>query len=269
MTKRKELGEFIKMKRSTICPSQFKIPVDNKRRVKGLRREEVAELAGVSVDWYVRIEQGRENVNPTAAVLNSLAKVLQLNFAEKEYLFHLADKMLPLDNKPSITVSETLQRFLDNQNPSLAYVVDSNFTVIAWNETATKVYGGYENASEKERNLVWRVFRDPYTKEILDDWEGYAKLRVAQLRTLSIYQNNTLMIDIIEELKNHKLFEHWWNNPVIVGTPEGQKLLHHPVVGDLYLNHITLETTEIKGAYIMIQMPVDDTTKIKLQQLIL
>lgn len=269
MTKSKELGNFIKMKRFALCPTQFKIPVDNRRRVKGLRREEIADLAGVSVDWYVRIEQGRENVSPSVAVLNSLAKVLQLNFTEKKYLFRLADKMLPMENEPCITVSETLQKFLDSQNPSLAYVVDCNFTVIAWNDSAAKVYGGYKNASEKERNLVWRVFRDPYTKKILDDWEGYAKLRVAQLRTLSIYQNSALMIDIIEDLRDDKLFEHWWNNPEIIGTPEGQKLLHHPVVGDLYLNHITLETTEIKGAYVMIQMPIDDNTKTKLQQLIL
>lgn len=270
MTKSQELGYFIKMKRQTLCPEQFKIPVDKRRRVKGLRREEVADLAGVSIDWYVRIEQGRENVNPSDAVLISLAKVLQLNFEEKEYLFHLADKIPPMDDEPYITVSETLQKFLDSQNPSLAYVMDRNFTVIAWNKAATRVYGGYENANEKERNLVWRVFHDPYTKKILDDWEGYAKLRVEQLRTkLSIYQNNIFMMDIINDLQNDKLFKHWWNSPEIVGTPEGQKLLHHPVVGDLYLNHITLETTEIKGAYVMIQMPIDDNTKIKLQQLIL
>ncbi|VBB07212.1 Hypothetical protein LUCI_2456 [Lucifera butyrica] len=270
MTKSKELGSFLQRKRLTLRPEQVGIHVDKRRRVKGLRREEVADLAGVSIDWYIRIEQGRENVNPSISVLNSLSKALQLNYEEKRYLFNLSDKMPPANDNSLVSVSETLQKFLDNQNPSIAYVMDQNFAIIAWNQTATKVYGYYENMGERERNTIWRAFNDSYIRKILDDWEGYSKLRVEQLRTnFNLYQNNTSMMEMINELKNNSLFNKWWNDQKISGTPEGQKLLHHPKAGDLYLCHITFEMTEMKGAYITIQMPADNNTKRKLQQLLL
>jgi len=91
MPKSKELGSFLKKKRSTLRPDQFGLNLDKKRRVIGLKREEVADLAGVSIDWYVRIEQG-QNVNPSIDVLLSLSKVLQLNSEEKRYLFNLSEK---------------------------------------------------------------------------------------------------------------------------------------------------------------------------------
>lgn len=93
MSKNKELGLFLKKKRSTLRPEQFGLKFDKKRRVRGLKREEVADLAGVSIDWYVRIEQG-QNVNPSIDVLISLSRVLQLNNEEKRYLFNLTDKKI-------------------------------------------------------------------------------------------------------------------------------------------------------------------------------
>lgn len=120
----KELGLFLKKKRSTLRPEQFGFKFDKKRRVKGLKREEVADLAEVSIDWYVRIEQG-QNVNQSIDVLLSLSRVLQLNNEEKRYLFNLSDKKLPIEDVSTTTISNTLQKFLDNQNPSIAYVTSS------------------------------------------------------------------------------------------------------------------------------------------------
>ena len=270
ISKNKELGLFLKKKRSTLRTEQFGLKFDKKRRVKGLKREEVADLAGVSIDWYVRIEQGQD-VNPSIDVLLSLSRVLQLNNEEKRYLFNLSDKKLPVEDFAAVTISNTLQKFLDNQNPSIAYVTDSKLTMIGWNMAALKVYGNYEEMDEKERNSVWRAFNDDYLKELLDNWEGHSKLRVEQLRAnYGYYENDNTINAIINELnEKDSLFNKWWNNQGIMGTPEGQKLLHHPLVGDLYLSYISFRSTEIEGASITIQMPIDDETKNKLKQLIL
>lgn len=270
MTKSKELGLFLKKKRATLSPNQFGLELNKRRRVEGLKREEVADLAGVSIDWYVRIEQG-QNVNPSIEVLNSLSKVLQLNNEEKRYLFNLSDKKLQVEDSNNITISKTLQEFLDAQNPNIAYVTDNSWNMIAWNKAALKVYGNYEEMNEKERNTIWRAFNDDYLKELLDNWEGHSKLRVEQLRAnYSYYENDNKIKEIINELdKKNPLFHKWWNNQEIMGTPEGQKLLHHPIVGNLYLNYISFKSTEIEGVNITIQMPVDDYTKNKLQQLML
>lgn len=270
VSQNKELGLFLKKKRSTLRPEQFGLKFDKRRRVKGLKREEVADLAGVSIDWYVRIEQG-QNVNPSVDVLLSLSRVLQLNNEEKRYLFNLSDKKLPIEDLAIFTISNTLQKFLDNQNPSIAYVTDSKLTMIGWNETALKVYGNYEEMNEKERNSVWRAFNDNNLKKLLDNWEGHSKLRVEQLRAnYSYYKNDNTINEIINELnEKNSLFNKWWNNQGIMGTPEGQKLLHHPLVGDLYLSYISFKSTEIEGANITIQMPIDEYTKNKLEQLTL
>lgn len=137
VTKNKELGLFLKKKRSTLRPEQFGLIIHKKRRVPGLTREEVADLAGVSTDWYIRIEQG-QNVNPSIDVLLSLSKILQLNFEEKNYLFNLSDKKLPFEEFSNTTISSTLQHFLDAQNPNIAYVTDHRLSIIAWNETAKR-----------------------------------------------------------------------------------------------------------------------------------
>jgi len=125
--------------------------------------------------------------------------------------------------------------------------------------------------NEKERNSVWRAFNDDYLKELLDNWEGHSKLRVEQLRAnYNYYENDNTINEIIDELnEKNPLFNKWWNNQGIMGTPEGQKLLHHPLVGDLYLSYISFKSTEIEGASITVQMPIDDDTKNKLEQLML
>ena len=178
---------------------------------------------------------------------------------------------MPMEDFTTITISDTLQKFLDNQNPNIAYVTDSKFTIIGWNKATLKVYGNYEEMNEKERNSVWRTFNDDYLKKLLDNWEGHSKLRVEQLRAnYSYYENDKEINGIINELNEKNcLFNKWWNNQGIMGTPEGQKLLHHPTVGNLYLSYISFKSTEIEGANITIQIPVDDHTKDKLQQLML
>lgn len=123
--------------------------------------------------------------------------------------------------------------------------------------------------NEKEKNSIWRAFNDPSIKKLLDNWEGHSKLRVEQLRAnYNYYENDPLIKDIIRELnETNPLFHQWWNNQGIMGTPEGQKLLHHPLVGNLYLSYISFQSTEMKNATITVQMPVNEDTKIRLERL--
>lgn len=267
MSKEKELGIFVKEKRQSISPEQYGISTNSKRRVTGLRREELASLAGISEDWLTRIEQGRQGVTPSISVLDSLSRILQLNDVEKKYFYKLANN--DLNNLVRAKgVSEGIQIFLDNQNPNLAYVMNYDYTVIAWNHIANQIYH-YENQNDKERNLIWRAFKDPFIKSLSPNWESYARLRVQQAKAIfSLRQDDDFIQELMEDLYEEVNFRNWWNESRLEGTPEGQKVLKHPKLGDLYLNHLTLQTTDYNGVFIVILFAADTETKRKLETVV-
>lgn len=262
------LGQFLKKKRASLSPEQAGLKEGFRRRVEGLRREEVADLAGLSVDWYTRLEQGR-TVHPSEDVLSSLSLVLQLNNKERAYLFSLADQRIPDEHTGELIISDGMQHFLDAQQPHPAYITDQRWNMIAWNQATLKIFGNYPKMSGLDRNTVWRAFTDPYMQELLDDWQGHAKRRVSQLRmAFSKTSNNSDLNTFIHQLQEaSSLFDSWWNDQTICGTPEGKKLLHHPIVGDIRLNYLSFQSEELPGATITIHLAGDHASLTKLQTL--
>jgi hypothetical protein len=120
-----------------------------------------------------------------------------------------------------------------------------------------------------DRNTVWRAFTDPYMQELLDDWQGHAKRRVSQLRmAFSKTSNDSDLDTFIHQLQEaSSLFDSWWNDQTICGTPEGKKLLHHPIVGDIRLNYLSFQSEELPGATITIHLAGDHASLTKLQTL--
>ncbi|MDT3424633.1 transcriptional regulator with XRE-family HTH domain [Paenibacillus forsythiae] len=267
--KHQELGLFLRKKRASLTPEEVGLPSGNRRRVEGLRREEVAELAGVSSDWYVRLEQGRP-VRPSAEVLLALSHALQLNRKEREYLYTLAAQRLPDETPGSFKISSGMQQFLDLQNPYPAYISDHEWNIIAWNRAALAVFGDYSAMTRLQRNSIWRSFMDPYMQQLLDNWEGHAKLRVSQLRLAhSQLPENPERTELIQELCRHsEQFADWWNEQTIAGTPEGKKLIHHPVAGDIRLSYLSFQAEELSNATITIHLASDTESKQRLERLL-
>lgn len=174
--RRVELSQFLRIRRERLKPGQFGIPASTRRRTPGLKREEVAQLAGVSVSWYTWLEQGRPIV-VSDQVLESISRVLQLDWAERRHLFLLAKDYVPssLPNHENIPVPGELQQVLDAFGICPAYILDKRWNIVAWNESASAVFVDYTTLSLRDKNLIWLLFTHPSQKELLIDWENEAK----------------------------------------------------------------------------------------------
>ncbi|MGE8207322.1 helix-turn-helix transcriptional regulator [Heyndrickxia sp. NPDC080065] len=270
MTRNKQLGEFLKTRRARINPEMVGLPSGARRRTAGLRREEVAQLAGISVDWYTWLEQGR-NIHVSTQVLEDIARVLQLSSSEKRHMFLLAEQAIPLENiENKYQISPSLQYFLDYQNPSPAYVTNSRWDFVAWNEAACKVFGDYNKMSELERNSVWRIFTSSYMMKLLDRWEEHAQRRLAQFRaSYGKYIDDPWWNEMIEKLsKKSEKFREWWPRYEVMSAPEGKKILHHPQVGELILDHISFQVSDSPDLLVTVHLAKTKKTFEKLQNLL-
>ncbi|MFC9601536.1 helix-turn-helix transcriptional regulator [Peribacillus butanolivorans] len=269
-TRNKQLGEFLKTRRARINPEMVGLPSGGRRRTAGLRREEVAQLAGISVDWYTWLEQGR-NIHVSTQVLEDVARVLQLSASEKRHMFLLAEQAIPIESiENKFQISSSLQYFLDYQNPSPAYVTNSRWDFVAWNQAACKVFGDYNKMSELERNSVWRIFTSSYMMNLLDQWEEHAQRRLAQFRdSHGKYTNDPWWNEMIDKLsKESEKFRELWPQYEIMGAPEGNKVLHHPQVGELILDHISFQVSESPDLLVTVHLAKTKETFEKLQKLL-
>jgi len=269
-TRRKQLGDFLKIRRAKLSPTQTGFSSEVRRRTPGLRREEVSQLIGVSVDWYTWLEQGRD-IHPSSQFLESLAAVFHLSPSERNHVFLLAQQQLPLDAQQSQgIVSPALQGFLDLQGSSPAYITNLKWDIIAWNQAACVVFGDYETMSVRERNTVWRAFTSPYIKQLLEDWEGHAQRRLAQFRaSYSLYNNDPLWTTMIADLSQiNDDFRNWWPRHEVLDSPEGTKTLHHPTAGKLLLGHLSFHVCDAPDLITTVHIPFDENTANKIGKLL-
>jgi transcriptional regulator with XRE-family HTH domain len=174
------LGEYLKNRRSRLDPAALGIS-SGRRRTAGLRREELAQRAAISVTWYTWLEQGRGG-GPSPEVLGRIAKALLLTEVEREHLFLLAFGPGAAHGlEASEGIPPRLQRVLDACTSSPAYLKTRTWDVVAWNDAANAVFG-YDRAAKEERNLLRRMFLDPAMPALLDDWMGVARFVVSTFR---------------------------------------------------------------------------------------
>ncbi|MFD1954521.1 helix-turn-helix transcriptional regulator [Paenibacillus thailandensis] len=270
-TRLDELAHFLKTRRARISPEQAGLPNRGRRRTPGLRRSEVAQLSGVSVDWYTWLEQAR-NIQVSAQVLENIARALQLDPNERKHLFLLALQQLPADLAPiEDTVSPPLQRFLDLQGTSPAYVTDARLNVVAWNRSASLIYGNYELMSTRERNTVWRTFTSPYVRQVLqENWESHARHRLAHFRaSYGKFIGDPWWMEIIEDLTRvSPEFRAWWPKHDVLNGPEGKKINHHPKAGLLVFDQISFLATDAAHLTVTINIPSNEDTISKLEKLL-
>ncbi|MFD4598175.1 helix-turn-helix domain-containing protein [Streptomyces sp. NPDC058464] len=237
-----ELGEFLKKRRAELSPRTVGLPESGRpRRVAGLRREEVAQLASISTDYYTRLEQGR--MQASAPVLGVLARVLHLNDDERSYLFQLAGRTVSRTRRRGRQkVQARLQRVLDDLTATPAIVQGRRGDVLAWNALAAALVTDFSRVPEKHRNYPRIQFTDPAMRTLYADWETSAQISVAQLRMEAAkYPEDPRLIELVGELSmRDEQFAQWWSDRRVAGRTVGTKTLNHPVVGELILDWDTL-----------------------------
>jgi transcriptional regulator with XRE-family HTH domain len=247
-----ELSEFLTSRRAKVTPEQAGLPSYGQRRVPGLRREEVASLAGVSVEYYKRLERG----NATGAsdtVLEALADALQLDEAERAHLFDLARAVSPTAAQRrrgpvGQRVRPTVQRILDSINAPAA-VSNMRCDYLAANQLGRALYAPLFESREQPPNSARFTFLDPAAREFFLDWEKAAKDLVATLRSMAGRNPyDRALSDLVGELSTRSdAFGTWWATHNVRYHQTGTKRLHHPVVGDLELSYEVMELAADTG----------------------
>jgi transcriptional regulator with XRE-family HTH domain len=239
-----ELGDFLKARRRELSPATAGLPDYGRRRVPGLRREEVALLASISPDYYTRLEQGRRRASEP--VLDALARALRLSEDERAYLFELSGKDAgrprPL---PAQRVQPQLQRLLDDLTNTPALVLGRCTDILAWNPLAAALFTDFALLPEHRRNFVRLVFCDPTVRALYTDWDYMARACVAQLRMEAAREpENPRLTMLVGELSvRDPDFRTWWGDHRVAVRSAGSKALRHPTVGELALDWSTLADT--------------------------
>jgi transcriptional regulator with XRE-family HTH domain len=242
MDKRHEFGEFLKLRRARLRPQDADLPSFGRRRVPGLRREELAQLAGVSVDYYVRLEQGRAG-QPSEGVLEALARALRLDDAERAHLYDLSRPVRRRRRAPRPErVRPEVRRLIDALDGIPAMVIGRRMDVLAWNRLAAALLVDWGSLPPEQRNAARHVFLDEGARELYADWAQGAQATVASLRLAAgRHPDDTLLAELIGELSmKSEEFRRWWPRHDVHEKTHGTKRLKHPMVGPLTLAYESL-----------------------------
>ncbi|EOA02135.1 XRE family transcription regulator protein [Herbaspirillum frisingense GSF30] len=256
---RRALGAFLKSQREQTAPSQAGLPhlAHGRRRTPGLRREEVAQLCGISVTWYTWIEQGRtDSVSPQA--LARIADALHLPRAKRAYLFELAgkkDPALPEQQAVAVIAPEILDVVGNFRAP--AYLLDRYWNAVAWNPAACKLFVGWLDQGEAAPNLLRFMFARATAQALTIDWEQRARRLVAEFRadSASLLDDPDLLA-LVEELSAASpLFKRAWHLQDVVEREGGERRFQHPQSGELRYRQVNFRVANRPDLKLVTLMP--------------
>ncbi len=267
--RRQELSEFLRSRRARLQPADKGGRV--RRRTPGLRREEVAERAFVSLTWYTWLEQGRD-IKASHEVLECVARALELDPDETRHLFRLAG------STPSATasaapeaVTPALQLLLDALEFIPAFVTGRDGEILVWNAAARAVFGDFGALSKGERFWVWWMFM-PHARRLMAEWEGSARCAVAVFRADYARSggDNPIAVELIRNLKEaHPEFAAWWSRHDVLESASRPKTLCHPDAGTLLMEYATYAVNGSKDLRLVTYTPLDEeNTPEKLRRLV-
>ncbi len=238
-----ELGNFLRSRREKLTPQAVGLAAGRRRRTAGLRREEVAELAGIGVDWYIRIEQGRA-VKPSSSTIDALARALRLSRTEHAHL-----KALVRDpaRKPFVReqVPPRLRELVQSLNQP-AYISGRRWDVLAWNAAADEIFG-FSQLADDERNTLVLMLCKPGVRRLFGaQWKELAQRMVAQFRaTYDLWAGDPAFVDLIARLRRgSREFDGLWAAHDINALAAGEKLLEHPKKGRVRLRYATFQSND-------------------------
>ncbi|WP_409467821.1 helix-turn-helix domain-containing protein [Streptomyces sp. HC307] len=249
-----ELGTFLRAHRAQVTPEEAGLPTGpGLRRTPGLRREELATLAGVSVDYYIRLERGKET-NPSPSVVDALARALRLHPAEHTHLRELvalAVGSAPVESGSLSTraVPAGAELMLESLRPFPAYVISRTMDILACNPSGLRLFAGMADWPPDKRNLVRYVFLHPNATTLFDDWDEQLRAVVGRLRALySLEPDAPDLAELVDELlKKSPEFTDLWERYDVRWHTHGSKTFHHPAVGDLTPGYQSMQLEGTQG----------------------
>jgi transcriptional regulator with XRE-family HTH domain len=260
-TRRDELAQFLRHRREATSPEAVGVAVNGHRRTPGLRREEVSQLAGVGLSWYTWLEQGRD-ITPSPSVLDALARVFDLEPAERAHLFHLAGVAPPVaDGSYPDTAPPELADVVSGLAPNPAYLIGPRADVLAWNEPAARVLGEPSRAPDGVANLLWWVFTEPGRHG--QGWSDTARFTLARFRAEHArrYDDPAFVALIRGLLEVSPRFRELWRRHEVLNAQLGTKVIEHPQLGRLEVHHLQSIPTSHPDLRLTQFVPADAATR--------
>ncbi|WP_269934265.1 helix-turn-helix transcriptional regulator [Serratia liquefaciens] len=242
---RQDLADFLRQKREKLSPQAVGLPSGTRRRTPGLRREEVAALAGVGLTWYTWLEQGRE-INVSVDFLENLARVLKLDTTGRYHLFLLAHQRPPVPvGHQWCQVSPLVRRLLDDLQLRPAYVMNLSWDIIAWNPAAERLFAIGDRPAD-QRNMLWMLFADPQLNQRLVEWQAQAPQILASFRRdyARAPQDATMQqrVQALEQVSPQ--FRQLWQQHDIHGRCQGERTFIVPGAGQVTFEHASFIVDE-------------------------
>lgn len=242
----RELGELLRSRRERLRPADVGLPAGTRRRTRGLRREEVAQLAAISSTYYTYLEQGRE-VRPSRQVLDALSAALRLDAAERRHVHELVHGAPPAET-PAVAEAPppALASLVDRLDPCPAYVTGRCWDVLASNRAARTLWTDWPARPPEARNLLWWMFSDPAARQVMVDWPAEASALLGRFRTAAArHPGDPGFGSLLERL--HAVspeVREWWPQHRVMPLSSGTKRLRHPALGEIELEHVVLRLAD-------------------------
>jgi transcriptional regulator with XRE-family HTH domain len=251
------LGEFLRSRRERLSPDALGLATLRRRRTPGLRREEVAERAGIGVDWYVRLEQGRAE-GPSATTVDALARALCLAPAEHAHLRALAHLPVP---RPFVreTVPDTI-RYIVASLRQPAYVTGARWDVLAWNRAATREIADFARMKEEDRNILLFALTDHAARALFGaEWAAIARRMVTQFRVAhDFWAGDPAFAELVARLRrDSREFARWWSAHDVGETRAGRKVLHRAGRAFPFM-HASFQSNDDPGLRLVIYTPCSE-----------
>jgi len=265
--RRRELGAFLRSRRERITPDQVGLRHSRRRRTPGLRREEVAQLAGVGVTWYTWLEQGRD-INASAQVLDAIARTLLFDPHERTHLYTLAGAADTTIADECQALPPSTRLLLDRLEPYPAIVVNGRYDILGFNRMWASGFPHVETIPFEDRNVLWLIFTDPHWRRVLPDWDDAASRMVAQFRAaMAEHVAEPAWKALVARLHraSPEFAEVWARHDV--QAPESRvKKFRHPTAGLLSLDYTYLWLGQRLGTRIVTYTPADEETRRRLER---
>jgi transcriptional regulator with XRE-family HTH domain len=265
-TNRPELSAFLRAMRSRVRPEDVGLPEIGRRRTPGLRRQEVAQLAAVSIDWYIRLEQGRVGV-PGAGVLDAVSTALKLSDTERRHLHVIARGEAPPPRHVPAPVSQSLRMLIDTMPATPAWIVDFRFDLLAHNTAAAALFGpGFVTGT----NTAMPLFLDPGARDFQLDWTRIAREHVGNLRAnLARHPDDPRLTALVGELRRRSAdFAGWWDDQTVEVRTNGTKRVLHPTAGVMTLRYDVLAVQDGSEQRLSAITPTDANAEKALRSLV-
>ncbi|MBO7742930.1 helix-turn-helix domain-containing protein [Paenibacillus sp. MWE-103] len=263
--RRKELADFLKNRRQRRSPEEVGLPPGSgaRRRAAGLRREEVAALAGISLHWYTALEQGRD-IRVSDSVLESLVRTLRLQRDERDHLYRLAGRNVPLESFAAADPAASdpdLTRIVEQFGAIPAYAIDGQWNLLTWNRAAEELFGGFRYACAKSgnTNLLWLLFTDLALRGRLADWEASASQLVAAFRTAYARRlDDPCVSEIVRDLGDASSeFTAMWERHDVRCLRDNLFRFAHPAAGEIALRSNAFYAAERHEVTLVAYTPVE------------